>query len=82
MGEPARCEEAAQRCTELSWPAGPTLRKETTMASIQEDENTGEMISTPSRDEQIRRRVYEIYLERGGEPGHELDDWLQAERET
>ncbi len=35
---------------------------------------------TPSREE-IRPRAYEIYLERGGLPGNELDDWLQAERE-
>ena len=35
---------------------------------------------TLSRDE-IRRRAYEIYLERDGLPGNELDDWLQAERE-
>jgi hypothetical protein len=31
--------------------------------------------------EEIRRRAYQIYLERGGQPGGELDDWLQAERE-
>ena len=31
--------------------------------------------------EQIRRRAYEIYLQRGGQPGHEVDDWLQAEYE-
>ena len=31
--------------------------------------------------EQIRLRAYQIYLERGGFPGNELDDWLQAERE-
>jgi len=31
--------------------------------------------------EEIRRRAYEIYLERGGLPGDELDDWLRAERE-
>jgi hypothetical protein len=31
--------------------------------------------------EQIRLRAYEIYLERGGFPGNELDDWLQAEHE-
>ena len=35
---------------------------------------------TPSREE-IRLRAYEIYLDRGGVPGNELDDWLQAERE-
>jgi hypothetical protein len=34
-----------------------------------------------SREERIRCRAYEIYLERGAEPGHELEDWLQAERE-
>ena len=32
-------------------------------------------------DQEIRRRAYEIYLERGAQPGHELEDWLQAERE-
>jgi hypothetical protein len=38
--------------------------------------------SNAARDEDIRRRAYEIYLERGAEqPGSELDDWLQAERE-
>jgi hypothetical protein len=31
--------------------------------------------------EDIRRRAYEIYLERGDAPGNELDDWLRAERE-
>jgi hypothetical protein len=34
-----------------------------------------------SSHEQIRLRAYEVYLERGGFPGNELDDWLQAERE-
>ena len=34
-----------------------------------------------ARDEEIRLRAYEIYLERGEQPGRDLDDWLQAERE-
>jgi hypothetical protein len=34
-----------------------------------------------SIDDQIRMRAYELYLERGGEPNHDLGDWLQAERE-
>jgi hypothetical protein len=38
-------------------------------------------VGNSARDEEIRRRAYEIYLERGEQPGHELDDWLQAERE-
>ncbi len=31
--------------------------------------------------EEIQQRAYEIYLKRGKEPGHQLEDWLQAERE-
>ena len=34
----------------------------------------------PSHEE-ISRRAYEIYLERDGFGGNELDDWLQAELE-
>lgn len=33
-------------------------------------------------EEAIRQRAFEIYLARGGESGHELDDWLRAERES
>jgi hypothetical protein len=32
-------------------------------------------------EQEIRDRAYEIYLKRGAEPGYELEDWLQAERE-
>jgi len=34
-----------------------------------------------SSHEQIRRRAYEIYLQRDGFAGNELDDRLEAERE-
>jgi hypothetical protein len=32
--------------------------------------------------EQIRRRAYELYEQRGREDGGDLDDWLQAESEV
>jgi len=32
-------------------------------------------------EERIRRRAYELYLQRGSESGSDLDDWLQAEEE-
>ena len=32
-------------------------------------------------EEQIRQRAYELYLERGEQPGSEIEDWLQAEVE-
>ena len=45
----------------------------------------GEAVHTSAPDsprlEEIRIRAYEIYIERGAQPGHDLDDWLQAERE-
>ena len=31
--------------------------------------------------EQVRRRAFELYEQRGREDGHDLDDWLQAESE-
>jgi hypothetical protein len=32
-------------------------------------------------EEQVRARAYQIYQGRGYQPGHEMDDWLQAEYE-
>jgi len=32
-------------------------------------------------EERIRRRAYELYVQRGCAEGSELDDWLQAEEE-
>jgi hypothetical protein len=33
-------------------------------------------------EEQIRRRAYELYEQRGRVGGYALDDWLQAEAEV
>jgi hypothetical protein len=38
--------------------------------------------STSELQEQIRRRAYELYEQRGRDDGHEIDDWLQAESEV
>ena len=32
-------------------------------------------------EEQIRQRAYEIFLQHGSQPGHDVDNWLQAEYE-
>ena len=34
-----------------------------------------------TREQEIRNRAYEIYMQRGAQSGYELEDWLQAERE-
>ncbi len=31
--------------------------------------------------EQIAQRAYELYRARGGDEGHDLEDWLAAEKE-
>ena len=43
-------------------------------------EAIGRASSEPTVDD-IRRRAYERYLERGGKHGQHFDDWLEAERE-
>ncbi len=35
----------------------------------------------PISEDAIRNRAHELYEQRGSEPGHELEHWLQAERE-
>jgi uncharacterized protein YegP (UPF0339 family) len=40
---------------------------------------TGQTTDSSSVREQVRCRAYEIYVQRGREDGHDLEDWLQAE---
>ena len=40
-----------------------------------------EEVLQSTREQEIRNRAYEIYLQRGGQLGDEVEDWLQAERE-
>jgi len=54
------------------------LELRATSVQRQADETSARYTSS---DEEIRRRAYEIYLERGDLPGDEIDDWLRAERE-
>ncbi len=42
------------------------------------DSKTGE--ARPGREE-IEVRAFQIYVERGGAHGQDVEDWLQAERE-
>jgi outer membrane protein TolC len=37
--------------------------------------------SGQATDRDIARRAYELYEKRGREHAHDLDDWLQAERD-
>src|SRR5262249_27026226 len=53
------------------------LLLEESMSQISSNDTASNWIN----HERISHRAYEIYLERGGGPGSETEDWLQAERE-
>jgi predicted ester cyclase len=57
--------------SEITEPQATSIQTETGEASVRNS----------ALDDQIRRRAYEIYLERGEQPGRGLEDWFQAERE-
>jgi hypothetical protein len=50
-------------------------------AEVEIAEPPEEVDTIGDRETRIRSRAFELYLGRGAEPGFELDDWLQAERE-
>ncbi len=37
-------------------------------------------LSPEARREMITKKAYELFVSRGGEPGHEVEDWLTAEQ--
>ena len=60
----------------------PSRKRISEVQAISTQVETGEVsVVNSARHEEIRRRAYEIYRECGEQPGRELDDWLQAERE-
>jgi hypothetical protein len=63
-----------------SKPQRAASNKETESISTSPSISEAE-VETLTPDDEIRRRAYEIYLERGEQQGCELDDWLKAERE-
>jgi hypothetical protein len=42
---------------------------------------SGRTAAEADREERIRVRAYELYEARGGEDGHDVEDWLEAEAE-
>jgi hypothetical protein len=57
------------------------MKPDRTTATRRQTPALAVMKSAPELQEQIRRRAYELYEQRGRDDGHELDDWLQAESE-
>jgi hypothetical protein len=51
------------------------------VAARQEPDERSSGSSEEPSVEAIRRRAYEMYLERGGDHGLDFDDWVRAEQE-
>ena len=50
-----------------------------TMPSVESP--TAAAMASDVSESDIARRAFELYCERGREDGHDIDDWLNAERE-
>lgn len=47
-----------------------------------QQETQTDQCSADETEQRIQCRAFELYSARGQEPGHELEDWLEAEREV
>jgi Protein of unknown function (DUF2934) len=59
----------------------PIPNAQTTSRSILRSDVADEGRNDGPSSAEIRKRAFEIHIERGGIHGCDLDDWLQAERE-
>jgi hypothetical protein len=50
-------------------------------ASVSKAKSPTQPASLDDYIEEVKKRSYEIFLGRGGQPGAEISDWVQAEKE-
>jgi hypothetical protein len=55
-----------------------TVKTSKTSAPLEAKMSTSTKVAPPTY-EAIAKRSYELFLSRGGEAGHDVEDWLQAE---
>jgi hypothetical protein len=78
----SRQEEAALESSEVNRMAkAPRRRADLPITAAADRAPKTRVDVTAITEHDIARRAYDLYLARGREPGHQLDDWLQAERE-
>lgn len=77
--------DRGHHCEFRPWAGFVGLWDHDRFSTIQSDGKLWEEMQMNERKvptaEQIELRAYELYLERGCENGHDLADWLAAERE-
>jgi hypothetical protein len=68
-------------------PKKPTARKKTTASASATKEvapkrkATSKVTTIGTSHEEIARLAHKFWAERGGQHGHDAEDWLRAERE-
>jgi hypothetical protein len=74
----------AQKTTENSNRRSKKIASVQPLAVVETRKDTllAENLPVSSLEDEIRRRAYELFLERGSTPGHESEDWITAEREV
>jgi hypothetical protein len=63
-------------------PEPKTLHSSVSDTRFQSPTDTKKNVVPINLEDEIRRRAYEIFEQRGGISGNEHEDWLQAEREV
>ena len=72
-----KSERTSPSATQTADPRRPAISLPPSSRTTTHDEPQRRTIS----EDEVRLRAYELYLQRGGTPGNEMADWLQAERE-
>jgi uncharacterized protein YndB with AHSA1/START domain len=88
---------AGERGTEEKRPAGGNLPLQIAGSESESSDETAALVDDPTREEnsqfyreagalaptyeQIAKRAYELYVERGREEGYAREDWLEAEKQ-
>ncbi len=57
-----------------------TMGQVVSMPSV-ESPSHAQALAARIAESEIARRAFELYCERGGQHGYDIDDWLRAERE-
>jgi len=60
----------------------PTTTRRKTTTSTSNGSKKMIFASYSDMDAKIRQKAYELYLQRGGSHGDDMNDWLRAEKEV
>jgi hypothetical protein len=68
--------------SDIGGAEGSAVQPSDTTEQQQQQTTQGESEDAASREARIRRAAYDAYVRRGGAPGDEVQDWLDAEKQV